>query len=61
VQTPLGSSNLQNFEISITEFSDKFSQVLNNIEKLLYIALPREQDGIRLKLAGTLANPKLSK
>ncbi len=50
-------SELQDMNISITEFSDSFRNVLGNIERLFSISLPESDDGFTLQIEGTLANP----
>lgn len=54
------SSELHDMNLSITDFSDSFNQVLQNIERLLSISLPRTGNGITLQLEGTLSNPRIA-
>jgi len=61
LREPIGNSQLKDMEISITEFSERFSRVLDNIEKLLSIDIATDKDGITLNLTGTLANPRLTR
>lgn len=56
----LGNSELKDVQLSITKFSDSFRQVLQNIERLLSVSLPRSENGITLQLSGTLSNPSVS-
>lgn len=60
LQNRFGSSELQDMEISITNFSEQFKNVLQNIERLLSISLPKSDDGITLQLKGTLSKPSIS-
>jgi hypothetical protein len=60
LQNRLGSSELQDMEISVTKYSDTFQNVLQNIERLLSISLPKTEDGITIQLKGTLSNPSIS-
>lgn len=61
LQQPLGSSALKNTTLSITDFSDSFSRVLENVEQLLSISLPRSEDGITIRIEGTLSEPVISR
>jgi len=61
LKRPYRQSHLQDMTISITEFSKKFSQVINNIDKMLSISLNPDKQGITLKLTGTISNPRLAK
>jgi hypothetical protein len=60
LETPLGNSELHNMRIRMTDFSDSFSNVLSNLERLLSISLPQTNDGITLKVEGTLSNPSIA-
>ncbi|HEX6983242.1 MAG TPA: hypothetical protein VF181_10820 [Balneolaceae bacterium] len=57
---PIGSSELNNMEIKISELSTAFERVLQNVEQLLSISLPSDSTGIVLEVTGTLGNPRLS-
>lgn len=57
---PLGTSSLDQTTITISEFSPSFKKVLENIEKLLSISLPRQNDGIVIQVGGTLSNPMIT-
>ncbi|HKK46454.1 MAG TPA: hypothetical protein VJ964_13100 [Balneolaceae bacterium] len=61
LKKPFGQSKLENMGISITEFSQKFSRVIKNMEKLLSVSLNSDNQGITLKLDGTVANPHIVK
>lgn len=61
LRTPVGSSGLLDTKVSFTEFSEKFSRVLGNIEKLLSVNISTDKEGITLNLTGTLAHPRLSR
>lgn len=59
-QQPLGTSQLRNTSISLSNFSESFTRVLENIEQLLSISLPRnEESGITIPIKGTLSDPVL--
>jgi len=61
-QQPLGASRLEETTISVSEFSDSFRQVLENIEQLLSISLPRNDNGnIFIPLEGTLSDPAITR
>ena len=60
LQEPMGSSKLEGAKITITDFSPSFKRVLANIEKLLSISLPRNDQGIVIQVEGTVANPKIA-
>lgn len=57
---PLSTSQLNKMEITLTELSRAFENVLQNVEQLLSISLPRDSTGIVLEVDGTLENPKIS-
>lgn len=61
LQKPFSQSELQDIDISITEFSKKFSQVIHNMQTLLSIPINPDEQGITLTLTGTVANPRLAK
>lgn len=61
LENPVGNSKFENLKVTLTEFSDSFSRVLENIERLLSISLPRTDNGITLKIKGTLSNPSIAK
>src|SRR5699024_4885566 len=58
---PTGTSRLQDARITVTDFSPSFKRVLENVEQLLSISLPRNEQGIVIPLKGTLANPQIGK
>lgn len=60
LQQPLGRSALENATLSITDFSDSFSRVLENVEQLLSISLPRSEDGITIRIEGTISEPVIN-
>jgi hypothetical protein len=53
----LKNSTFQDMVITVTEFSESFSRVIQNIERLLSVKLPRDTEGIRIKISGTLNSP----
>ncbi|HLR31202.1 MAG TPA: hypothetical protein VK074_01850 [Fodinibius sp.] len=62
LQQPLGASRLEEATISASEFSNSFRQVLENIEQLLSISLPRNDNGnIFIPLEGTLSEPDIAR
>lgn len=52
-------SELREMEISITEYSDSFRNVLENIERLFSLSLPESDNGLTLQIEGTVSNPVL--
>src|SRR5699024_4717075 len=58
---PTGTSRLHDARITVTDFSPSFKRVLENVEQLLSISLPRNEQGIVIPLKGTLANPQIGK
>lgn len=60
LKAPLGNSEFQDMRIRMTDFSDSFTNVLSNIERLLSIELPRNKNGIILQIEGTLSNPSIA-
>ncbi|WP_372637510.1 hypothetical protein [Fodinibius sp.] len=61
LQQPLGKSALENATLSITDFSDSFSRVLENVEQLLSISLPRSEDGITIRIEGSISEPVINR
>ena len=61
LKNPLQDSELQNMKISLSDFSERFGNVLNNIEQLLSISLPKSKEGITIQLQGSIDNPKITK
>jgi hypothetical protein len=57
---PFGSSEIQRMKITASELSTSFKRVLQNVEQLLSISLPRDSTGITLEVAGTLENARIS-
>ncbi|WP_445666685.1 hypothetical protein [Fodinibius sp. AD559] len=60
LKKPLQDSEFQNMKISLSNFSETFSNVLNNIEQLLSISLPKSKEGITIQLQGSIDNPKVT-
>lgn len=60
LQNPLGRSNYHDMTVRISDFSNSFSNVLNNIQRLLSIELPQTDGSITLQVEGTLSNPSLA-
>lgn len=57
--SPFTNSQLEDTEISLSQFSEQFTNVLNNIEKLLNITLPKNDDSIDIQVTGRLSNPQI--
>lgn len=58
LRQPFGTSRLRDMKLLASDFSESFSKVLRNIEKLFSIQLPRtSKGGISIPIRGTLANP----
>lgn len=60
LKEPMQNSEFKDMTLSLTEFSDRFSNVLSNIEKLLSISLPKSEAGITIQLQGSVNNPKVT-
>lgn len=60
LRTPLETSRFRGAQLSLTDFSQSFSNILQNIEQLFSINLPRQNESIRLQLKGTLSKPAIS-
>lgn len=61
LKQPLQDSEFQNMTISLSNFSERFGNVLSNLEQLLSISLPKSKDGITIQLQGSIDNPRISK
>ncbi len=61
LQQPIGRSQLQDMKITITDFSDNFSRILTNAERLLSVSLPKKDGTITLPLEGTVSNPRIAR
>lgn len=59
LKKPIRNSEFRNMKISLTDFSETFGNVLQNIEKLLSITLPKTKDGITIQLQGAIDEPKI--
>lgn len=60
LQQPWSTSRLQEARIRISDLSPSFNRVLENIEQLLSISLPRDEEGITLPMEGTLSEPDIA-
>jgi hypothetical protein len=60
LSTPLTSSAFQKTNISLTNYSNSFRTVLNNIEHLLSINLPQKEEGVSLQITGPVSNPAIT-
>lgn len=60
LQEPLQSSRWQELEIAMGDFSPTFSNVMNNLERMLSVSLPQENGQIRIQLTGTLSDTQIS-
>lgn len=43
--------------VSITDFSEQFARILDNVEKIFNISLPKQGDSIVFQIGGTLEKP----
>lgn len=59
MNSPLENSELQDMTIRITDFSESFSNVIHNAERLFSISLPKSDEGITLHIRGTFSNPSI--
>ncbi|PAU93036.1 hypothetical protein CK503_14035 [Aliifodinibius salipaludis] len=60
LKQPLEDSEFRDMQISLSDFSEKFGNVLNNIEQLLSITLPKSEAGITIQLQGSIDNPRVT-
>lgn len=61
LQQPFGTSQLENATLSISDFSPSFSRVLENVEQLLSISFPRNEEGITIRIDGTVSEPTIER
>lgn len=59
LQEPFEHSQFQNTELTISEFSDSFNNVLSNIERFFSLNLPRKENSITLQVEGTIDSPSI--
>jgi len=57
LEEELSNTGLRNFTITVTDFSEQFAGVLDNMEKLFNIRLPRKEEALTFQLGGTLSKP----
>lgn len=60
LKQPLQNSEFHNMNIALSDFSEQFTNVLNNIEQLLSISLPKSKNGVTIQLQGSIGNPKIT-
>lgn len=60
LKQPLENSEFHDMQILLSDFSERFGNVLNNIEQLLSITLPKSEEGITIQLQGSIDNPKVT-
>jgi len=60
LKQPLQHSEFLNMNIALSDFSERFANVLNNIEQLLSISLPKSKNGVTIQLQGSIDNPKIT-
>ena len=60
LKKPMQNSEFLNMNIVLSDFSERFANVLSNIEKLLSISLPKSKDGLTIQLQGSIDNPKIT-
>ena len=58
---PFVDSQLYNTQLSLSQFSERFGNMLTNIERLLNISLPNENGTITIDLTGTVSNPRIAR
>lgn len=61
LQRPWSTSRLQDARVRVSDLSSSFNRVLENIEQLLSISLPRDEDGITIPIEGTLSDPAIAR
>lgn len=54
---PFGSSELHKSRVSLTQLSESLTNVLDNAERLFSVSLPRNGNGISIRIGGTLSSP----
>ena len=57
---PIGESRYRDMQLSLTNLSDQFSNVLNNLEQLFSFRLPQEDGKVTLQVEGVLASPSIN-
>lgn len=60
LHTPVEASRFRDTQLTLTDLSQSFSNVLKNIERLFSFNLPRQNESISLQLKGTLSKPAIS-
>ena len=60
LKQPLQDSKFYNMKITLSDFSERFANVLSNIEQLLSISLPKSKEGITIQLQGSVENPEVT-
>lgn len=58
-EQPFIASKLYNTQLSLSQFSEQFGDMLTNIERLLNVSLPNEDGTITINLTGTISNPQI--
>lgn len=61
LRKPLGDTKISDAQVTVSDFSEKFSNILKNFEQLFDISFNRSKDGVHLKLEGTLGNPTIKR
>ncbi len=59
LNTPMESSEFKKMNIRVTDYSESFSNVVNNIERLLSISLPKSNGDISLNIRGKITSPTI--
>lgn len=59
IKKPFLNSQFSDTNLSLSEFSDRFNNILSNIEQLLGTSLSKENGTLTFTLTGTLADPKI--
>lgn len=59
-EQPFNNSQFDDTELSLSDFSEQFNNILANLEQLLGTSLPKENGSITFKIRGTVAEPKIS-
>ena len=60
LKQPIQHSEFLNMNIALSDFSERFANVLNNIEQLLSISLPKSKNGVTIQLQGSIDDPKIT-
>lgn len=59
LEEPLGGTSLDGLTVTVSDYSDRFRNMLGGLNRLFQLDLPSDSDSLALPLGGTLENPVL--